>query len=102
MVLYDFLMEIVSKNKPRKEQKNVSDFIRENGFNVGINHVVFRTTRRENSDFLEDDFTYYRNEIAHAEFQNDFAKYETLSSAVTNVLINKLLEVIHFGIQNLE
>lgn len=99
MVLYDFLMEIVSEGKARKEQKNVCDFIKAQGFDSGFNSIGFRQTRRTGMSFEEDDFTYYRNEIAHAEFENDFNKYESLSSSITNTIINKLIEVIHCAIK---
>ena len=59
----------------RKEQKNVTDFIRKNQSEFSNPNIEFYETR-EKCQFEEDKYTYYRNEISHAEFDYDFEKYE--------------------------
>jgi hypothetical protein len=100
LALYEFLLDLVSKGKPKKEQKNVKEFIKHKGFDKGMNSILFHTTRRKNMNFKEDTFTYYRNEIAHAEFENDFSKYEDLAGNINNKLINRLIEVINCAIRH--
>lgn len=100
LALYEFLLDLVSKGRPKKIQKNVSDFIKHRGFNKGMNSIPFHTTRRKNANFKEDLFTYYRNEIAHAEFENDFSRYEDLASNINSNLINRLIEVINCAIND--
>ena len=100
LALYEFLLDLVSIGKPKKEQKNVSDFIKQKGFDRGSNSISFHPTRRRNANFLEDLLTYYRNEIAHAEFENDFSKYEDLASNINSKLINKVIEVINCAISD--
>ncbi|ETI87590.1 hypothetical protein [Clostridium butyricum] len=95
LLLYDFLLDLVSINKKRKEQKNISDFVVVNKLNEGINCIGFYKTRRKGCNFEEDSFTYYRNEIAHAEFNNDFKMYEQVSNNINNGFINKIVEVIN-------
>lgn len=61
-----------------------------------MNSISFYPTRRKNSDL----FIYYRNEIAHAEFENDVLKYEGLASNIDGKLINKLIEVLNCVIRH--
>ncbi|MFS0661292.1 hypothetical protein AB1L07_20955 [Niallia alba] len=100
LALYEFLLDLVSKGKPKKEQKNVTEFIKFKGFDKGMNSIPYHTTRRKNMNFKEDTFTYYRNEIAHAEFENNFSKYEGLAGNINSKLINRLIEVINCAIRH--
>lgn len=100
LALYEFLLDLVSKGKPKKEQKNVTEFMKLKGFDKGMNSISFHTTRRKNMNFKEDIFTYYRNEIAYAEFENDFSKYEDLAGNINSKLINRLIEVINCAIRH--
>ncbi|MEK5389655.1 hypothetical protein NSQ59_04615 [Margalitia sp. FSL K6-0131] len=47
-----------------------------------------------------DMFTFYRNEIARAEYENDFSEYEDLSKEINNRLIKKIVEVINSAIND--
>ena len=99
LLLYDQLMDLTSKNKKRKEQRNVSDFIRKCQSEFSDFNIEFYKTRRKNLKFKEDGYTYYRNEISHAEFGNDYEKYERLTDNLTNDFINGIIEVINYAIK---
>lgn len=88
-MLYDFLMEIVSQNN-RKEQRRVGDFLKEGK----IENISWHPTKRPGKTFQEDTFTYLRNEIAHAEFDNNFEEYEKVSNKVNGKLIQHLAQVV--------
>lgn len=83
MSLYQFLMELLSRDKPRVEQKHVVEYFRANSDKYPF--VTFKPTRRENirNPFDEDCFTYIRNEIGHSEDTNDLSLYQSLGSQIT-------------------
>lgn len=89
LMLYDFLMEIVSLNN-RKEQRHVSEFLKEEK----IEDISWHPTRRPGKTFQEDTFTYLRNEIAHAEFGNNIKEYEMVSNKINRKLIQHLAQVV--------
>lgn len=89
LMLYDFLMEVVSQNN-RKEQRRVGDFLKERK----IENISWHPTKRPGKTFQEDTFTYLRNEIAHAEFDNNFEEYEKVSNKVNGKLIQHLAQVV--------
>lgn len=98
LLLYEQLLNLVSKDKKRKEQKNVTDFIRKNQCEFSNPNIEFYKTRRKNANFEEDKYTYYRNEISHAEFDYDFEKYEKLTDDLTKKFINGIIEIINYAI----
>lgn len=98
LLLYEQLLDLVSKDKKRKGQKNVTDFIKENQYKFSNINIEFYKTRRKNCNFEEDKYTYYRNEISHAEFDYDYEKYEKLTNDLTNNFINEIIEIINYAI----
>ena len=98
LLLYEQLLDLVSKDKKRKKQKNVTDFIKENQYKFSNTNIEFYKTRRKNANFEEDKYTYYRDEISHAEFDYDYEKYEKLTNDLTNNFINEIIEIINYAI----
>ena len=98
LLLYEQLLDLVSRDKRYREQKNVTNFIKKHKFNFEYSNIEFYKTRRENKDFREDQYTYYRNEISHADFGNDHEKYSNLTKDLTNTFINGIIEVINYAI----
>lgn len=99
MALYEFLLDVVSKGKAKKEQRNVGVFIKSQNLHKRSDKISFHTTRRKNKNFQEDIFTYYRNEIAHAEFENNFTQYERLAQNIDNQIIKQLIVLIDVAIK---
>lgn len=101
LMLYEFLLEIVSLNKKNREQKNVKDFITTKNLHEGINSIGMKKTRRKNKNFEEDSLTYLRNEISHAELDEDYEQYENISKKITSYYVRKIIEVIDLAIKDI-
>ncbi|WP_195514808.1 hypothetical protein [Paraclostridium bifermentans] len=93
MSLYQFLMELLQKNRPHISQKSVIDYLNDNKDKYDF--LYFKPTRRTDKTFDEDCFTYIRNEIGHSEQSNDINLYKQLGSQITQRLIKNLLIVIN-------
>lgn len=98
LLLYELLQNLVPQNDKHRSQKDVADFIKKHEDKFCKLDIEFCKTRRLGYYYKEDMFTYCRNEIAHAEFGNEYEKYEKLSNNLTNRFINCIIEVINVAI----
>lgn len=98
--LYEFLMELLSKGKKRIEQKNVTEYIKNNSSRYPF--VSFKPTRRKGQTFTEDNFTHLRNEIGHCEDTNDLNMYKGLGCQITDNTLRHLIKVLNDVISELQ
>lgn len=97
MSLYQYLMELLSGNNKNISQKAVIKYFKSNKEKYPF--VSFEETRKSNSNYEEDCFTYLRNEIAHCEKTNNFSLYCDLGSKISQLTIKNLIKVINDVIQ---
>jgi hypothetical protein len=95
MSLYQFLMELLARERKRVEQKNVVEYFKNHADKYPF--ITFEPTRRKNitNSFDEDYFTYIRNEIGHSEDTNDMELYTSLGKKITSRLIKQLVTVLN-------
>ena len=91
MELYQLLLNLLSKEDEDKVQRNVINYF----YKQKYSFVEFKTTRKSNSSFKEDSFTYLRNMIAHSELVDSIKLYKDAVEQVNNDVIRKLLMVIN-------
>lgn len=98
LLLYELLLDLASRNKSKRKQKNIANLIEDYNTKNKNKKIKFYKTRKKDAHFYEDAFTYYRNQIAHAEFEDDYEKYEKLTNNLSHNFINSLIDVINFAI----
>lgn len=95
--LYQFLNELLSKEKPHPAQANVVRYIQNHKDRYP--HISFKPSRKDGKD--EDSLTYLRNEISHAEDTNDYNLYTDLGTQITDFQIKQIIIVLNDVIMEL-
>lgn len=95
LMQYEFLMSLVSQHK---RQKDVTDYVK-NSYNptLSFNSIGFHPTRREGHTYDEDDITYYRNFLAHAD---TVAMPEDINEKIGMMSI-AMMQVIRFSLNQI-
>lgn len=94
LLCYELLMDVLAKNKHKKVQKNVITFVKSYRKKFDIKWISFKETRKVNKSYLEDNFTYLRNLISHADLSGNEKDYKEIQNKVTNKIISQLLRLI--------
>lgn len=89
--LYQFLYDLLGKEKPQAAQKYVTQYIKDRGSKYP--HIGFKPSRKHGKD--EDDLTYLRNEISHAEDTNDLELYSKLGIEITDSKIKQIIIILN-------
>lgn len=92
MMLYEMLLKLLTPENTRPVQRYVVDYLRSQSDTYTF--IQFKQTRLPGADHEEDDFTYRRNEIGHAEETEDFDQYVKLGNDITSAEIFQLVTVI--------
>lgn len=93
LILYQFLLEILSPNKKKQYQSNVTDYFKNNKNKYP--YITFHPKRKKTKNKeMEDYFTHLRNEIGHCKKTNDLELYHKLGSEITQKVISNIIKVI--------
>lgn len=97
--LYDFLLELVAKEKEEKNQNNVTDYINKYKHDLEqeypFHQQVFDCKKIGRREKLEDGITTFRNKISHFERVNDIERYLELEKSANWFITPLIITISH-------